>query len=353
MNRRNFLGACALSSLAATTNELFASQNNQTKRVYNVKFDFDLSHITKTNAALWIPLPSDTDFQLISPINVFRQDKSYIINSNNPYTAKTLFKKWAKDEAEKKISLSFAVSTTDVKSDFSFKKIPTNIKTDAQKYTLPTAHVQIDGIVAETSAKIVAGHKTPLSKARAIYEWVVENMYRDPDVKGCGVGNAKEALEQKRFGGKCLDISAVFVALLRAQNIPAREIMGIRLGKSSISEAFGSSEDISKAQHCRAEFFIDDIGWVRADPGDITKLRLVEKLEKKSDRETGIANMYFGGFEMNWMALNFARDFVLSPIPVQYPLEQFNYPYGEADDEVLDFYDPKTFKYSLHSVQAK
>jgi len=353
MNRRNFLGACALSSLAATTNELFASQNNQTKKVYNVKFDFDLSHVTKTNAALWIPLPSDTDFQLISPVNVFGDDKNYIINSDNPYGAKTLFKKWAKNEVEKKISLSFAVSTTDVKTDFSFKKILPHVRANAKKYTLPTAHVQIDGIVAETSAKIANRHTTQLSKAKAIYDWVIENMHRDPDVKGCGVGNAKEALEQKRFGGKCLDISAVFVALLRAQNIPAREIMGIRLGKSSISEAFGSSEDISKAQHCRAEFFVDNIGWIRADPGDITKLRLIEKLEKKSARETQIANMYFGGFEMNWMALNSARDFILSPTPVQYPLDQFNYPYGEADDEVLDFYDPKTFKYSLSSVQIK
>lgn len=351
MNRREFLGVCAVSSLAANTTPLFASQNNQTKRVFNVKFEFDLSHITKTNAALWIPLPSNTDFQLISPISVFGQDDKHIITDDNAYKAKTLFKKWAKDESYKKISLSFAVSTTDVKTDFSFKKISRSAKIDAKRYIAPTAHIRTDGIVAETSAKIAVGHKTQLSKARAIYDWVVENMYRDPDVKGCGVGNAKEALEQKRFGGKCLDISAVFVALLRAQNIPARELMGIRLGKSSISEAFGSSEDISKAQHCRAEFFIDDIGWVRADPGDITKLRLVEKLGKQSAREAGIADMYFGGFEMNWMALNHARDFNLHPLPVQYPLDQFNYPYGEALDDVLDFYDPKTFKYSFTSVQ--
>lgn len=350
MNRRDFIRTCAVTPLFASTSFALAPLEN--KKTYNVLFDFDLSHI-KDNAALWVPLPSSNDFQLVSPITVYENEKQHIITSNNSYAASTLFRKWGKDEQNKKISLSFAVSTSDVKANLTPKKVPYTLKVAAQRFIAPTAHVQTDGIVKEISDKAAAKHKREIDKARAIYEWVVENMYRDPNVKGCGAGNAKEALELKRYGGKCLDISAVFVALLRAQNIPARELMGLRLGKSEISTAFGSSSDITQAQHCRSEFFIEDIGWVRADPGDITKLRLVEKLGNKSKREADIADMYFGGFEMNWMALNYARDFELYPLPIQYPLDQFNYPYGESNDLVLDFYDPKTFKYSFSSTEVR
>lgn len=346
MNRRDFIRTCAVAPFFTSTSFALTPQNN--KKTYNVSFDFDLSHI-KDNAALWVPLPSSNDFQLVSPITVYEDEKQHIITSQNSYAALTLFRKWGKGEQNKKVSLSFAVSTSDVKANLTPKKISDAVKAEAKRFIAPTAHVQTDGIVKEISSKISAKHKKEIDKARAIYDWVIENMHRDPNVRGCGAGNAKEALELKRYGGKCLDISAVFVALLRAQNIPARELMGIRLGKSEISTAFGSSNDITQAQHCRSEFFIDDIGWVRADPGDITKLRLVENLDNKSKRCSDIADMYFGGFEMNWMALNYARDFELNPLPVQYPLDQFNYPYGESNDNVLDFYDPKTFKYSFSS----
>ncbi len=350
MNRRNFIRSCTALPLLASPS--FAFDVLPAKRTYNVLLDFDLSHI-KNNATLWVPLPSSNDFQLVSEITIHENDKKSLITSQNSYFASTLFRKWGKEEQNKKLSISFAVSTTDVKADLKPKKISPAARAQAKKFLAATKHVQTDGIVKEISDKVSAKHKNELDKARAIYDWVVENMYRDPNVKGCGAGNAKEALEQKKYGGKCLDISAVFVALLRAQNIPARELMGIRLGKSDISPAFGSSNDITQAQHCRSEFFVDDLGWIRADAGDITKLRLLEKLEPKSARESEIANMYFGGFEMNWMALNHARDFELFPLPVQYPLDQFNYPYGESNDDVLDFYDPKTFTYSFNSTRLK
>ncbi|MDD3466097.1 MAG: transglutaminase-like domain-containing protein [Campylobacterales bacterium] len=347
MNRRTFLKSCLAASVTASTPS-FADITN--KKTYKVSFEFDLSHI-KDNVSLWVPLPSNTNYQTISNIEVTTSGKNYFFNSKNSYNAATFFQGFKKEDELKTTSLSFFVSTKDVKRDFGKKTISNSTINEAKKYTLPTAHVQIDGIVKETSDKICAPYKTELQKARAIYDWVVQNMYRDPNVKGCGAGNAKEALEQKKYGGKCLDISAVFVALLRAQSIPARELMGLRLGKSSISNAFGSDEDITSAQHCRAEFFIKDIGWIKADPGDITKLRLIEKLGRGAPREKEIADMYFGGFEMNWMELNHARDFELHPTPTQYPLDQFNYPYGEVADLVLDFYDAKTFQYSLKSIQ--
>lgn len=355
MRRREFLATCAIgyASLFAEKSDakegaagVYPSKN----RRFNVAFDFDLSHVTRAQTALWVPLPPSNDFQSVGAFAIEAYGKEYTISSSNSYGANALYIKWDKEE-QKKLTVSFLAQTSPLKNPLKPRGAEYRLNDYIKSFTKPTRHVQTDGIVSEISNKISANKKDPIAKARAIYDWVVENMYRDPNVKGCGAGDAKEALEQKRYGGKCLDISAVFVALLRAQNIPAREIMGVRLGSSYISKAFGASSDITGAQHCRAEFFIEGYGWIRSDPADITKLRLTEGIDRGSAREKEIADLYFGSFESNWMALNHARDFELYPKPVQFPLDQFNYPYAEADDEVLDFYDAKGFRYSFKSVE--
>lgn len=83
-----------------------------------------------------------------------------------------------------------------------------------------------------------------------------------------------EQLEKSgKMGGKCLDMSALTVALMRAAGVAAREVAGVRLGASGLSAAFGSGEDITKAQHCKVEFCPQKGGW-DYDPADITKLIL-------------------------------------------------------------------------------
>jgi transglutaminase-like putative cysteine protease len=60
--------------------------------------------------------------------------------------------------------------------------------------------------------------------------------------------------------GDCGCLSAVFVCALRANDIPARELVG-RLVKSD--KPFEKSE---YGIHARAEFFADRVGWVPVDP---------------------------------------------------------------------------------------
>ena len=57
-----------------------------------------------------------------------------------------------------------------------------------------------------------------------IYDWVVVSTYREPKVRGCGVGDIKTMLETNNMGGKCADLNGLFVGLCRASGIPARGI---------------------------------------------------------------------------------------------------------------------------------
>ena len=91
-----------------------------------------------------------------------------------------------------------------------------------------------DGIVKATADEITLSAKTDLRKAHAIYQWIVENTFRDPKIRGCGIGDIRFMLESKELGGKCADLNALFVGLARAAGLPARDVYGIRIAKSDL-----------------------------------------------------------------------------------------------------------------------
>jgi len=65
----------------------------------------------------------------------------------------------------------------------------------------PTRLLPSDGIVMTTAMDITKGANTDVDKARAIYEWIVEKTFRDPKVKGCGLGDIRFMLESGDLGG--------------------------------------------------------------------------------------------------------------------------------------------------------
>src|SRR5208283_255737 len=80
------------------------------------------------------------------------------------------------------------------------------------------------------------------------------------------------------LGGKCADLNALFVGLARAAGVPARDVYGIRTAKSQLGyKSLGaSSEIVTKAQHCRAEVYLGELGWTPVDPADVRKVMLEE-----------------------------------------------------------------------------
>src|SRR6202008_274316 len=85
-------------------------------------------------------------------------------------------------------------------------------------------------------------------------------------------------LKTGNLGGKCADLNALYVGLVRAAGLPARDVYGIRVAKSGLGyKSLGAaSENISKAQHCRAEVYLNEYGWVPVDPADVLKVMLEE-----------------------------------------------------------------------------
>src|SRR5262249_55725595 len=130
----------------------------------------------------------------------------------------------------------------------------------------------------QTSDKITVDAKTDVEKARAIYEWIVDNTFRDAKVRGCGIGDIAAMLRTGNLGGKCADLNALYVGLARAAGLPARDVYGIRVAPSKFGyKSLGAgSELITKAQHCRSEVHLAGFGWVPVDAADVRKVVLEE-----------------------------------------------------------------------------
>jgi transglutaminase-like putative cysteine protease len=219
------------------------------------------------------------------------------------------------------------------------------------RFLRPTKLIPTDGIVKTTATEITRGAGTDFEKARAIYEWIVDNTFRDPKVRGCGVGDIRFMLESKNLSGKCADLNALFVGLARAAGLPARDVYGLRVARSEKGlRSLGlASEDATKAQHCRAEVYLVGYGWVPVDPADVRKVALEEppgNLALDDQRVRMARARLFGSWEMNWIAYNFAHD-VMLPGSSRGSIGYFMYPQGETASGRLDSLDPEAFRYSI------
>jgi len=220
----------------------------------------------------------------------------------------------------------------------------------------PSKYVPTDGIVKQTAQKATRGAVTDSDKARAIYEWIVENTFRDPKVRGCGRGDIRFMLESGDLGGKCADLNSLYVGLARAAGLPARHLYGVRIAKSELGyKSLGLASDrATKAQHCRAEVYLKVHGWVPVDPADVRKVVLEEpsgNLKLDDEMVTKARTRLFGSWEMNWMAYNYAQDVALPGSSGQ-PLVYFMYPQAETAEGRIDPLDPDNFKYEITAKEV-
>ncbi len=219
-------------------------------------------------------------------------------------------------------------------------------------WTRATRWMPTDGIVHDTAERATRGARTDVDKVRALFDWIVDNTYREPKVRGCGVGDIRAMLETGNLGGKCGDINALFVGMARSVGVPARDVYGIRLAPSAFGyRELGARGDVSKAQHCRAEVYLRDYGWVAMDPADVGKvMRLETSTWIKDVRDPLVAPVkrgLYGGWEGNWMAYNVAHDVKLPGASQRPPIPFFMYPEGENAKTRFDPLEPEFFEYRI------
>jgi len=307
---------------------------------------------------LWLPVPFSrrTSYQaaLGTELDAAGAVRAELL-TNPGYDVVLLRVEWEDPKSAGRVKLTNRVATRDRRVNVGHSSALTPSHESASlllPYLRPTSLLPTDGIVKATAERITRGCHGELHKARALYDWVVDNTTRDPQTPGCGMGDVASMLKSGYLGGKCADINALFVALARSVRIPARDAYGIRVADSRLGfKCLGRSGDVSKAQHCRAEFYARGVGWVPVDPADVRKVMLEEipgGLPMSAPQVQAARAALFGSWEMNWVAYNHGHDVGL-PGSGNAAIPFLMYPNGETAEGRLDSLSPAAFRYEIHA----
>lgn len=303
---------------------------------------------------LWLPLP-DVASEWQRPIeNSWTGNAATVRIAADPARGvRMLYAEFAPTAGAPTLTLTSRLQTRSRAVDWSERRRVDEDPALLRANLAPTLLLPTDGIVRKTALEATKGAKTDVEKARAIYQWVVANAHREPKVRGCGTGDIKAMLETGNLGGKCADLNAVFVGLCRSVGVPARDVYGLRLAPSAFGykELGANSASLKGAQHCRAEVFLREHGWVAMDPADVLKVMRQETanwIKDVSDPVAApVAQGLFGGWEGNWVGWNTGHDITLPGSERKGTLPFLMYPNGENDAGPFDELAPDSFRYTI------
>ncbi len=359
MQRRRFLLAAAMTA-ASGLRGVWAAGTGAPEPEWRT-FELTTQVVVKAASGVtrvWVPLPLAewTPFQQSLGTTVQCESGSWKIMNGSGAQARLVFAEFP-GGVNPELHVTSKVRTRD------WTVLPTSpdqrlqTKPDSlHAWLQPTRYVPVDGVVRAKALEITNGAQTDEQKARAVYRWIIANTYRKASVHGCGTGDIGRMLALGDLGGKCADLNALFVGLARAAGLPARDVYGIRVAPSRWGyKSLGpANETVTKAQHCRAEVWLQRYGWVPVDPADVRKVVLEESpggLPMDHPRVLAAKARLFGAWEMNWVGWNYAQDVQL-PGSNGPALHYFMYPQAETAEGRLDCLDPETFRYAITSREV-
>jgi transglutaminase-like putative cysteine protease len=307
-------------------------KEKQGKMTFNITIR---TNETAETVRLWVPYPVSNFNQKIENVSINGNYDYYGIHREAEYGIMIFYGEWDNPEEFPNLNFSYNIWRREV----ILKNFPEEegvIPIDVERFLLPTILGPTDGIVKEHADEITEGLTTILSKATAIYDYLIEHGERDPNLNFCGDGDVCELLQILR--GKCVDFSSVFVALSRSAGVPSREILGTRISKEG---------DITGAYHCHAEFYLPNYGWVPVDPSDVAKIMLNEELDINDSKVIEARDYFFGAQTETYVDLSTGRDIILNPKQDDEALNYFMYPYAEINGEAIDFISQEYLKYKV------
>ncbi|MDR2737198.1 MAG: transglutaminase domain-containing protein [Gracilibacteraceae bacterium] len=133
-------------------------------------------------------------------------------------------------------------------------------------YLQPSSKVESDDpSIVEQADAITAGASSDYSKAKAIHDWVAQNIWYDFDELNSGVyldKTARETLVSQT--GVCVDYASLTAALLRAVGIPAKLVTGYVLDTAAQEIWTQTLIDGNKSNHVWNEAYIEG-RWIVID----------------------------------------------------------------------------------------
>jgi len=261
-------------------------KNIRDKRGYTVTYSVDIrvTDASRPNMLyLWIPKP------IISPSQrnvtlVSRTIEPFMEN----YKGVSLYKlDNLLSGTSQSINLSYRVEVYSVGTGIK----PLSIKQEATElsavYTKSSSLIPSDSPQIKTAANLIVNREqNPYIKAKAIYDWIINNMHISDSASTKGL---IEVLEQRR--GDPYYTALLYTALARAAGVPCIPVAGVLVNQNGHT-----------LRHYWAEFWIDGFGWLPVDPvmgAGAVKITDNPNRQQLNNEETekDLVNFYFGNLD--------------------------------------------------------
>jgi transglutaminase-like putative cysteine protease len=176
--------------------------------------------------------------------------------------------------------------------------------------------VPTDGEVVEDAASEIGfdQYESTGEEARAIYDYVVDEMEYKKVGEGWGNGDTYWACDKKY--GNCTDFHALYTSLARYRGIPSRFEIGFPVPTDRKSGKIGG-------YHCWLDFYLPGVGWTPIDASEASKAP-----EHK--------DLYYGTHPADRIQFSVGRDLKLGDAHDTKPLNYFVYPMVEVGEERYD-----------------
>jgi transglutaminase-like putative cysteine protease len=157
-------------------------------------------------------------------------------------------------------------------------------------------HMKVTPLIRKTAAAVCGTETNPALAVRKLLDHVADtadHYSKDPTKPRCGIGDAEDCMQNG--GGCCTDLHSLFIALSRAQGVPARLQMGYRLLRRNLGK------EVDPGYRCWVEYFLPGYGWISTD--------IVE-----ADASGGLGrDRWFAGLTDERLWLNQGRGMTLAP----------------------------------------
>ncbi|HSB62693.1 MAG TPA: transglutaminase domain-containing protein [Thermoanaerobaculia bacterium] len=307
---------CAAAVLVVSGAALVAGTKTPAVRSFEATYVGTIAALPATarKAEVWIPLPSDGPYQSVADVKV---------QAPAPYTLET-------DSAGNRLAHFVLDKPEQLGKDLEVKATYRVTRREAlapspggargaeppgaAELLKPNRLVPLTPRVKELARTLSAGKTDAVAKARAFYDYLVDNGTYDKTAPGWGKGDSERFCDVKK--GNCTDFHSAFMALARAEGIPVRFSIGFPLK--------AEKEGSVPGYHCWAEFWAPGQGWIPVDASDAAKTK--EPVKKA---------YLFGNLDPDRYDITTGRDLTLSPPQKDGPLNFFIYPYVEVDGKAF------------------
>jgi transglutaminase-like putative cysteine protease len=320
------LPVCQLAGQPTSNPEKFSPPS----RTFRFTYSFTVKDIPASTKVVrvWVPVAQTDEHQTVRLVETNAAVKSQI--TRDPEYGNRMMYLELRNPAQSTASFTLVYEVT--RKEFSrgdYAQLerkdskPGLVPASMTRFVEPDQLIPTDGKMKALADQVTGNATGTVAKAKAAYDYLFTTMKYDKSGTGWGRGDAVWACDAKH--GNCTDFHSPFIAMMRADGIPAQFDIGFPLPEGK------TSGDIP-GYHCWAQFYSKNIGWI---PVDISE---AWKAQQKRD-------YFFGTIDANRVKFSTGRDIALVPKQDGPPLNYFVYPYVEVDGKPYDKLD-KQFSFA-------